>query len=78
MITISMKDDGRAVGQISEQELQFLVDHFEEESSTDQDYFINGQTLDMLAQAGASAALIDLLRKALGGSDGADIVWART
>ena len=77
MITISLKDSGSLVGTVSEAELQLLMDQFEEESSTDRDYYIDEQTVQMLEANGATPALAALLRKAIGGSDGVDIVWAR-
>ena len=77
MITISLKTSGSLVGTISDAELQLLMDQFEEESSTDRDYYVDEQTVQMLEQNGASPALAALLRKAIGNSDGVDIVWAR-
>ena len=77
MITISLKTSGSLVGTISDAELQLLMDQFEEESSTDRDYYVDEQTVQMLEQNGATPALAALLRKAIGNSDGVDIVWAR-
>jgi len=51
------------------------VDQFEEESSTDQDYFVDAATIDLLHDAGASPALEKLLRECVGTSDGIDIRW---
>lgn len=69
------KESGRVVGTISDNDLQFLVDQFEEESSRDRDYYIDRDTLDMLEAAGAGNALLAVLRDALGARDSADIVW---
>ena len=77
MITLTAKDSGTVIGTITEAELQLLVDQFEEESSTDRDYYIDEQTVQMLEENGATPALAALLRKAIGGGDGVDIVWAR-
>ncbi len=76
MITISTKD-GAALGSIGEADLQILVDQFEEESSTDTDYWVCEATVQMLEGAGASPAFVAMLRKAIGGGEGADIVWSR-
>lgn len=77
MITLSAKDSGTVIGTISDADLQLLMDQFEEESSSDRDYYIDEQTVQMLEENGAPAALAALLRKAIGGGDGVDIVWSR-
>ena len=64
------------IGEISEEQLKFLQDQFEEEWSGDQDYYLNGDTLDMLESAGADAALLALLRRAFGSAGEADIRWS--
>ena len=76
MITISLKD-GRALGQVNEADLKVLVDQYEEESSTDRDYFVCEQTVGLLEEAGASPDFTAMLRAALAGTDGIDIVWSR-
>ena len=76
MITISLKD-GRALGQVNEADLKVLVDQFEEESSTDRDYFVCEQTVGLLEEAGARPDFTAMLRAALAGTDGIDIVWSR-
>ena len=76
MITISLKD-GAEIGRITEADLQILVDQFEEESSTDRDYFVCEQTVGLLEEAGASPDFTAMLRAALAGTDGIDIVWSR-
>ena len=54
------------------------MDHLEEESAEDTDFYINQATVDMLEQEGADAALVKLLRTALGGRADMDIRWARS
>jgi hypothetical protein len=68
--------DNALIGEISEAQLQFLQDQFEEEWSGDQDYYVNGDTVDMLESAGADADLLALLRRALGSAGEADIRWS--
>lgn len=63
---------------ISDEQLQFLIDHLEEESYDDQDYYLNQATIDMLAKQGADPSLITLLREALGDREGIDVVWQGT
>lgn len=74
-IRILEKDTRREVGVISDTDLQKMIDHMEEESSKDQDYFVDLTTVDTLEKLGASAELVSLLRNAIGDSEGIDICW---
>lgn len=78
MIQLHDKETGVFVGTITEAQLQFLIDQLEEESTDDTDYYIDQATLDLFTEAGADAALLALLRQALGRRDGMEIVWSRT
>ena len=78
MIQLYDKETGASLGTITEEQLQFLVDELEEESSEDQDYYINEPTLDAFEEAGADPALVALLRKALGEREEMEIRWARS
>ena len=64
------------LGEITAEQLQFLVDQFEEEGPGDQDYYINAATIDMLQNAGADTGLLAILQSALGDGDEADIRWS--
>lgn len=66
------------VGELSEEQLDFLVDNLEEEWPEDRDYFINRPMLEMLKQRGADATLIHMLTQALGNRDEVDILWVDT
>ena len=77
MIRLRDKDSGSEIGTISDEELQFLVNQLEEEYDEDRDYYIAAPLIDVLAQNGADAALVALLRGALGGRDGVEIEWSR-
>jgi len=74
-IRILDKDSGAYLGEITREDLQLMIDQFEEESSTDQDYFIDAMTIDLLHHAGASDSLLKLLRDVVGTSEGVDIRW---
>jgi hypothetical protein len=63
--------------QRSDQDLAILTGYMEEESSTDQDYFVETTAIDALASRGASADFVAGLRAAMGSSEGIDIVWSR-
>ena len=78
MIQLHDKDTGVWINNITEEDLQFLSDQLEEESSDDQDYYINETTLDMFEEAGADKALVLLLRGALNGRTEMEIRWSRT
>ena len=78
MIELRDKETGARVGEITEEQLKFLTDQLEEESSDDQDYYINKPTLDLFAGQGADAQLLDLLRGAMGGREEMELVWSRS
>ncbi len=66
------------VGEISEEQLDMLVDNLEEEWPEDRDYFINRAMIDMLKSRGADSVLLHLLNEALGNRDEVDILWVDT
>lgn len=70
-------ESGRLVGSLSDDQFQELVDAFEEESPVDHDYYISGETVDMLEEDGASPVVVRLLRAALGEREGAEIRWEK-
>ncbi len=63
------------VGQISEAQLKFLIDQLVETDASDQDYYIDGATLELLETEGAAEDLVQLLRKTLGERDGMEVRW---
>jgi hypothetical protein len=75
MIKLRDKETGASLGQISNDDLQFLIDNLEEEWDGDTDYYLNRTTIDMLKDSGADKALIRLLEGALGDRDDIEIVW---
>jgi processive 1,2-diacylglycerol beta-glucosyltransferase len=68
---------GVLVGLITEEQLRFLRSHLEQESATDDDYYINLATVELLQASGADAELVSLLRQALAERGEADLRWAR-
>ena len=77
MIDLYNASTNQLIGTITEAELQVLVDRLEEESTQDQDYYIDAATIDVLGDGRATDHLLGLLRSALGPSDGVDIRWQR-
>ena len=74
-IRLYIKDAGKEIGTLTEEQLQTLVDLLEEEDDEDQDYYIDKDILDYMAEEGADAALIDLLRPHVTDDDGIEIMW---
>ena len=75
MVELKDKDTGLSLGPITEAQLQFLVDHLEEEAHDDRDYFLNATTLDALEAKSSDPDLIGMLRRALGDREGIEIEW---
>ena len=75
---INVYDNGTQtkLGEITQAQLQFLVDQLEETSLEDQDYYMDANTLAMLTEAGADAELLDLLRSGMGDREGIEIRWS--
>ena len=78
MLMVTLYDAGSQsrIGTLSEENLSFLIEHLEEESAVDQDYYINRATLDLFESAGADPELMAMLRTALGQREDMDIRWA--
>jgi hypothetical protein len=68
-------DTDEEIGDITDKQLDFLVDQLEEEHDEDQDYFIDKDTLELLSDNGADPELLALLEKALGDDESMDIAW---
>jgi hypothetical protein len=66
------------IGELSEEQLDVLVDNLEEEWTEDRDYYINKAMIDMLQAKGADSALLQMLRTALGIKEDVDILWVDT
>jgi hypothetical protein len=79
MITLRDKETGTLIGEISEADLQILIDAFEEEGREDRDYYIDATSPEYLeANFVGAAGVAALLKNALAGRDGMDIVWSRS
>jgi len=68
-------DTGDDIGTISDAQLKFLVEQLEEEHEEDQDYFIDRDTLELMADNGGDPELLAMLEKAIGDDDSMDIAW---
>jgi len=75
MATLYLKHDNKLLYELSDSDLLSLQNTMEEESSTDQDYFIDLSTVDMIMNSGASEGLVNALTQAIGESEGIDVEW---
>ena len=71
------KKTNALLGDVSEEDVQCLIDVLEEEDSKDVDYFIDLDTVDILEDNGASMDLVQMLRAAIGAGEGVDIRWQK-
>jgi hypothetical protein len=78
MVYIYDKTTSDLIGEIGDEDLQFLIDQMEEESTKDQDYSITNMEIAYFAESGASSQLMGLLREALGEKSEVIILWSRT
>ena len=77
MIQLHDKDNGAAIGTITDEQFRFLQEQLEAESPGDDDYYFNADTLDLLEQSGADVGLLQLLRAGLGSRDEMELRWTR-
>ena len=75
MIQLRNKDTAAPFGEITKEQLDFLIDMLEEEGVEDQDYWIDEMTLQYFQENGADLALIKLLQDAIGEAEGMEIEW---
>jgi len=78
MVYLYNQSSDELLGEINEDELQFLIDQMEEESTKDRDYSITRMEIAYFSEHGASPHLITLLNQALGNQSEVIILWSRT
>lgn len=77
MVELYDAEHDALLGTLSDEQFQSLVESLEEESTSDQDYYIDAATIDMLEEEAADPGLVGMLRGALGAREGMDIRWER-
>jgi hypothetical protein len=77
MVKIFNNDTGDLIGEITETQLQFLIDNLEEEADDDVDYYINIPTIESFQELGAEAELIEILKKGLGNNEDMEIRYEK-
>ena len=76
MIKLFDKDTSKELGEITKDQLQFLIDQLEEEGLDDQDYYINEATLvSFNEKIKKEAELMDMLKKGMAGKEDMEIEW---
>lgn len=70
-----IKDSKKLLGNVTQAQVQTLVDLLEEEGATDQDYYVDKDILDYLEEEGADKDLLALIRPHVTEDDGIEIEW---
>jgi hypothetical protein len=74
MPNLILPASGRTLGDISDSDLRLLRSVLEEEGPDDADYWIDLDTIDLIASRGGSEHLLSVLRNALTGApEGAEV-----
>lgn len=75
MIPLYHDASGQQIGEISEADFALLQSSLEEESTTDDNYYIDEPTIDLLREQGASATLLDALTRCVAANGPCDVRW---
>lgn len=75
--TIADAQTDETIGVVTGKEMRVLFDNLEMESVEDTDFYLNRETLALLAERGASAMLLDVLQRALRNRNECDVYWRR-
>jgi len=76
MILLRNKGTSASLGTITDDDLTFLIDMLEEEDSEDRDYWIDKTTLEYFEENSCGDHLMEILREAVGESEGIEIEWS--
>jgi len=74
-VSLTDLDGNRPIGRITDAQLEAMLTHLEKESADDREFYVTNATIDMLSDAGLDAAVVAMLRAALGTRDGMDMRW---
>jgi processive 1,2-diacylglycerol beta-glucosyltransferase len=69
---------GEFLGDVSEEDVEFLVEQLEEEFEQDRAYYVNRETVTLLREGGASQELLTAIERGLGPSGEADVTWSES
>ncbi|MDB5323341.1 MAG: hypothetical protein JWN40_4972 [Phycisphaerales bacterium] len=68
MVKLNVQASGTPLGEISDTDFRLLQSILEEEGPEDTDYWIDLDTIDLIASRGGSEQLVGLLRNAVAGT----------
>ncbi|MGB2696266.1 MAG: hypothetical protein WBD28_00230 [Candidatus Zixiibacteriota bacterium] len=77
MIKLYDKNTNKFLGEISDDELQFLRDNMEEEDLADVDYYISKTIFNLLKEKGMSENLTKIIEQAMGKKDEIEIRYEK-
>ena len=77
MFKLYEKSTNKFLGEISDEEVQFLRDYMEEEDLSDVDYYINKTIFNLLKEKGMSKNLTKIIEQAMGDKDEIEIRYER-
>jgi hypothetical protein len=77
MVKLYDKESGQKLGEISEEQLEFMMNHLEEEGPDDQDYYLTPDTIDLFEEVGADQDLVDKLRGIMAGREELEVRWSQ-
>lgn len=78
MLTLYDVETGDEIGTISTDQLEELIEQFQEDSDVEAACWVDADALEMLEEDGGDLDLVTTLRKALKGRDEMEIRWERT
>lgn len=67
---------GMLLGEVTEDDVQFLIDQLEEEYDADVAYYLTPDTVAFLRDGGARPELLAVLDRALEGKSEAEVRWS--
>ncbi len=70
-----IKDSGKRIGTLSDEQLDELVELLEEEDSEDHDYYIDKDVLAFMESEGADEELLAILRPLISDEEGIEVEW---
>ena len=77
MVKLYNKISNEYLGEITDIDLQFLIDNLVEEHLNDIDYYINKEMLETLNEKGASQKLLEIIESAMGSDDNVEIRYEK-
>ena len=77
MNTIQLVGTKEIIGNVSDEELDQIIDALEEETKEDNDYYIDNDTIAYMETLNVSQNVITMLQNALGDNESIEIEWVK-